>query len=364
MLHHLVVDGVSWRVLLPDLVTAWAGGALEPVGTSFRRWAQRLTATASDPARAEELDTWLDIVDGPEQRIADRALDPRVDIAARARSLTLRLPADVTGPLLTDVPAAFHARVNDVLLTGLALAVAQHRRRRGGRGASVLIDLEGHGRDDAVPGVDVTRTVGWFTSIHPVRLDPGLVDPAEIRAGGPALGTALKKVKEQLREIPDNGIGYGLLRHLNPSTAERLAAHRAPQVAFNYLGRSPAPEATDWAPAGRDETDVLGDAVNPRLGLAHAIEVNAHTRDLPGGPELSAAWTWAGGLFDRHEIADLADRWQAALRGLVAHVVEGARHGPVGGLTPSDLPLVSMSQEEIDELAAELDAEDEAWGPQ
>ncbi|GLW66143.1 hypothetical protein Arub01_43870 [Actinomadura rubrobrunea] len=364
--HHLAVDAVSWRILLLDLVTALTGGgALDPVGTSYRRWAQRLVAEAAEPARTAELPLWTDILATPDPVLGRRPLDPAVDAFGTAGHLTVDLPADVTGPLLTDVPAAFHARVNDVLLTALALALAEWRRERGGADdTAVLVDLEGHGREEIVPGVDLTRTVGWFTTIHPVRLDPGAVDPAEIRAGGPALGTALKKVKEQLREIPDNGIGYGLLRHLNPSTAERLAAHRAPQVAFNYLGRAPAPEASDWAPAGRDETDALGDAQNPRLGLVHAIEVNAHTRDLPGGPELSATWTWAGGLFDRHEIADLADRWRAALRGLVAHVVEGARHGPVGGLTPSDLPLVSMSQEEIDELAAELDAEDEAWGPQ
>ncbi|PRX00683.1 UNVERIFIED_ORG: non-ribosomal peptide synthase protein (TIGR01720 family), partial [Actinomadura viridilutea] len=346
MLHHLVVDGVSWRVLLPDLVTAWAGGALEPVGTSFRRWAQRLTATASDPARAEELDTWLDIVEGPEQRIADRALDPRVDIAARARSLSLRLPADVTGPLLTDVPAAFHARVDDVLLTGLALAVAQHRKRRGGRGTSVLIDVEGHGRDDALPGVDVTRTVGWFTSIHPVRLDPGLVDPAEIRAGGPALGAALKKVKEQLREIPGNGIGYGLLRYLDPAAAEELAEPPSAQVAFNYLGRvAPGDEGADWSLAP-EETPPGED---PRMPMAHVLEVNAVTRDLPGGPELSATWTWPDRLLAEDEVRELAEAWFTALRGLAAHVAGGS----AGGFTPSDL-LVDLDQGEIDKLQ-------EAW---
>ncbi|WP_344940885.1 amino acid adenylation domain-containing protein [Actinomadura miaoliensis] len=342
MLHHLVVDGVSWRVLLPDLVTAWAGGALEPVGTSFRRWAQRLTAAASDPARAGELDTWLDIVDGPDQRIADRALDPRVDIAARARSLTLGLPADVTAPLLTDVPAAFHGRVNDVLLTGLALAAVQHRRRRGGRGTSVLVDLEGHGREDVIPGVDVTRTVGWFTSIHPVRLDPGTVEPGEIRAGGPALGTALKKVKEQLREIPDNGIGYGLLRHLDPAAAEELAALPPAQLAFNYLGRvAPGDGGADWSLAP-EETPPGED---PRMPMAHVLEINAITRDLPGGPELSATWTWPDGLLGEDDVRELAEAWFAALRGLAAHVTAG----PAGGFTPSDL-LVDLDQGEIDKL--------------
>ncbi|GAA4058582.1 amino acid adenylation domain-containing protein [Actinomadura miaoliensis] len=364
--HHLAVDAVSWPILLLDLVTALTGGGdFDPVGTSYRRWAQRLVAEAAEPARTAELPLWTDILATPDPALGDRPLDPAADTFGTARHLTVDLPADVTAPLLTDVPAAFHGRVNDVLLTALALAVAGWRRDRGrADDTAVLVDLEGHGREEIIPGADLTRTVGWFTSIHPVRLDPGTVEPGEIRAGGPALGTALKKVKEQLREIPDNGIGYGLLRHLNPFTAGRLAAHPAPQIAFNYFGRSPLPEATDWAPAAREETDALGAGQHPRLGLVHAIEVNAQTRDLPEGPELSATWTWAGGLFGEDEIADLAGRWHAALRGLVAHVVNGAAHGPVGGFTPSDLPLVSVSQEEIDELAAELDAEDEAWDPE
>ncbi|WP_279433675.1 amino acid adenylation domain-containing protein [Actinomadura sp. KC345] len=328
-LHHLVVDGVSWRILLPDLVTAWAGGELQPVGTSFRRWAQKLTASGGN---TEELDDWLDIVDGPDQRLAGRALDPRVDIAARARSLTLDLPADTTGPLLTDVPAAFHGRANDVLLTGLALAVAQWRRHRGGRGTGVLIDLEGHGREDVVPGVDVSRTAGWFTSIHPVRLD----------AGSAAGGAAIKRVKEQLRAVPGGGLGYGLLRYGDGDAAEELAEAPPAQIAFNYLGRvDGGAEGGDWTlapeepPAGED----------PRMPMAHVLEINAVTRDLPAGPVLSATWTWPAGLMDSGDVRELAEGWFAALRGLVADVAAGE----AGGFTPSDL-LVDLDQGEIDKL--------------
>ncbi|GAA2589768.1 amino acid adenylation domain-containing protein [Actinomadura fulvescens] len=352
-LHHLVVDGVSWRILLPDLVTAWAGGELQPVPTSFRRWAQRLVAEASEPSRAAELPLWTDIQNTPDPLLGARPLDPATDTFGTARHLTLDLPADVTGPLLTDVPAAFHGRVNDVLLTGLALAVAEWRR---GDDPAVLIELEGHGREEIVPGVDLSRTTGWFTSIFPVRLDAGPIDWAEVVEGGQAVGTALKRIKEQLREIPDNGVGYGLLRHLNPATRDHLTG-RAPQIAFNYLGRSAAPEATDWAPAAQAEHDALGGGQNDALALVHTIEVNAHTRDLPGGPELSATWTWAGAVLSEADVASLADKWFAALRGLAAHVTEGGDGGPVGGFTPSDLSLVEVGQDEIDELAAELDDE-------
>ncbi|MEU5883557.1 amino acid adenylation domain-containing protein [Spirillospora sp. NPDC047279] len=344
VLHHLVVDGVTWRVLLPDLVTAWAGGDPLPVATSFRRWAQRLTAAASDPARTGDLDTWLDIVDGPDQRLASRALDPRVDIAARARTVTLTLPADVTGPLLTDVPAAFHGRANDVLLTGLTLAVAQWRKHHGGRGTGVLLDLEGHGREEVVPGVDLARTAGWFTSIHPVRLDAGTIDWAEVRGGTPTVGTALKKIKEQLREIPDNGIGYGLLRHLNEDAAEELADLPPAQIAFNYLGRVDPGGDGDWSLATED----LPSGEDPRMPMAHVLEINAITRDLAGGPELSATWTWPDGLLADDDVQDLAASWFEALRGLVAHVA-GAGAEAAGGFTPSDL-LVDLDQGEIDQL--------------
>ncbi|MEO3825210.1 amino acid adenylation domain-containing protein [Actinomadura sp. B10D3] len=326
VLHHLVVDGVSWRILLPDLVTAWAGGELQPVGTSFRRWAQKLAAVERS---ADQVEDWLDIVDGPPANLAHRPLDPRTDVAARARSLTLDLPADVTGPLLTDVPAAFHGRVNDVLLTGLAVALGQRRRRHGGRGTGVLVDLEGHGRDAVVPGADVSRTAGWFTSIHPVRLD----------AGTATGGAAVKKVKEQLRAVPD-ALGYGLLRYLDADA--ELAEAPPAQIAFNYLGRvDGGDEGGDWTLAAEE----LPAGEDPRMPMAHVLEINALARDLPGGPELSATWTWPGGLLDPGDVRELAEGWFAALRALVADVTDGA----AGGFTPSDL-LVDLDQGEIDRL--------------
>jgi non-ribosomal peptide synthase protein (TIGR01720 family) len=342
VLHHLVVDGVSWRILLPDLVTAWAAIStgqpvhLDPVPTSFRRWAQRLVAEATEPARTAELPFWTEILRTPDFTLGGRRLDG--DTFETERTLRLTLPADVTEQLLTTVPAAFHGRINDVLLTGLALAVPGWR---GTPDSAVLVDLEGHGREEIVPGVDLSRTSGWFTTLYPVRLDAGPgADP----------GTALKRVKEQLREIPDNGIGYGLLRHLNPQTGPVLAEAGIPQLAFNYLGRVTAPEDADWAPAAPEEAEALGGGHDPALALPHAVEVNAYTRDTPAGPVLEATWGWAGGLFAEERIRDLAERWFDALCSLVAHT---EREG--GGFTPSDMALVDISQDELDELAAELE---------
>ncbi|MFF4762941.1 amino acid adenylation domain-containing protein [Streptomyces sp. NPDC001292] len=353
VLHHLVVDGVSWRILLPDLAAACetvrAGGTprLAPVGTSLRRWAEQLTTLAQHPARLDELPLWTGVLDAPDPLLGSRALDPARDTVATVRHVSLTLPPERTEPLLTRVPAAFHGGVNDVLLTGLALAVADWRRRRNEDAAApLLVDLEGHGREDIADGVDLSRTVGWFTDLHPVRLDAGVTDWAELWAGGPQAGAALKRVKEQLRALPDNGMGYGLLRHLNPQTGPTLARLRTPQIGFNYLGRFPAAsaadQAADWTPA--PEADGLGGGVDPAMPIPHALEINALTQDHPDGPRLTTTLSWPGDLLDEDDARDLADTWSRALDVLAAHG-EGAE---AGGHTPSDLPLVSLSQQEID----------------
>ncbi|WP_460370230.1 condensation domain-containing protein, partial [Actinocorallia lasiicapitis] len=344
--HHLAVDGVSWRILLPDLVTALGGIELQPVATSFRRWAQRLTAEASEPARAAEIPFWTEIAETPDPLLGSRPLDPARDTFATAGHLTVGLGPEITEPLLSSVPAAFHGRVNDVLLTGFALAVAEWR----GESSAVLVDLEGHGREEIIPGTDLSRTSGWFTTIHPVRLDPGPAPWQEIADGGPAAGTAIKRVKEQLREVPDNGIGHGLLRHLGPGLPDV-----APQIAFNYLGRVAAPQEGDWSPASEELAEALGGGHDPGLGLPHVLEVNAHTRDTESGPLLSATWSWAGGLLAEADVRRLADLWFAALTGLVRH----ADGDGAGGFTPSDIGLVAMSQDELDDLAAELEEWDD-----
>ena len=168
-----------------------------------------------------------------------------------------------------------------MLLTGLVLAVADWRRRHdrpAGHSAdhAVLIDLEGHGREEVFADVDLSRTVGWFTSLFPVRLDPGAIDLDEALAGGAALGRALKAIKEQLRGVPNKGLGYGLLRYLNGATAAQLAGFAAPQIGFNYLGRFAGAQAVDWGAAGEMARFGGGD---PAMPLAHGLEINAlHAR--------------------------------------------------------------------------------------
>ncbi|MGP3924193.1 amino acid adenylation domain-containing protein [Streptomyces sp. 8N616] len=364
LVHHAVVDGVSWRVLVPDVAEAYrevAAGRrvrLQPVGTSLRRWAERLVEEAVTPVRAAEAAWWRDVLRGASPPLGGRALDAERDTYGTAGHLTLRLPVAVTEPVLTTVPSVFNAEVNDVLLTALVLAWATWHR---GSGRGLLLHLEGHGREEIlVPGADLSRTVGWFTSLYPVRLDGGTFDADEAWAGGPAVGQVLKRVKEQLRAVPDKGMGYGLARYLNPATANDFEGLAEPQVGFNYLGRftttttgSGSGHSADWVPVADIEA-VAGDPSG--MPLAHALELNARTDDGPRGPELTALWTWAGELLDASAVRELAELWFTAIEALVAH----AERPDAGGLTPSDLTLSSITQDEIDEFEEELGTEEEA----
>ncbi|GLZ39388.1 non-ribosomal peptide synthetase [Actinokineospora sp. NBRC 105648] len=352
LVHHLFVDGVSLRVLVADLAEAWravAAGqapALQPVGTSFRRWAQRLGAAAV--RRRAELPRWVSAV-GTEPS----DLDPTKHTYGTAGALEARLPVDVTRELLTTVASVFRAEVNDVLLTAFALALGESRHAMG---QEVLIHLEGHGREeDLVEGSDLSRTVGWFTNLYPVRLAPGPVDRTDVLAGGPDLGYALKRVKDQLRAVPDKGMGYGLLRYLDDASAPAFAELSHPPVAFNYLGRFEVGGAdADFAPEGTI-TDAVG-GEHPDMPLAHVLELNPRTEVGIFGPQLVATWTWAAGLLTEDEVTAVNDTWFALLTALTEH----ATRPDAGGISTSDVSLHSITQVELDEFedfARDLESE-------
>nr|APD72041.1 non-ribosomal peptide synthetase 7 [Streptomyces sp.] len=325
MAHHLIVDGVSWRILLPDLAAAWAdvsagrAAALAPVETSFARWSRLLTELAQDPSHEAELAVWTDVLaGGTEPFPLRRRLDPARDTTGSMKELALRLPTEHTGPLLSVVPAAFGASVNDVLLAGLALAVADWRRRHGGSDTSVLVDLEGHGRQEELGGdsIDLSRTVGWFTSVFPVRLDTGPIELADAFAGGPAADEVVARVRAHLSALPGGGVGYGLLRHLNPRTRTVLEQLDAPVIEFNYLGRFDIPEATDWSYAPEEDVADIGADASMREG--HALGINVITEDRADGPVLAAHWSWLAGLLTQETVQDLAETWFRALEGLLS----------------------------------------------
>ncbi|HEY0806902.1 MAG TPA: amino acid adenylation domain-containing protein, partial [Pseudonocardiaceae bacterium] len=352
VLHHLVVDGVSWRILLPDLAAAWAqvraGGRPAPqaVGTSARRWTHALVDEAASPTRVAELPLWKSIVDGPDPALGSRPFDPKLDLISTQEEVSLRVPAAVTEAMVTAVPAAFRAGAPDGLLAALALAVRRWRRNRGVAEQSVVIRMEGHGREEqVVAGADLTRTVGWFTSIYPTRLALDGIDVDEAIAGGPAAGDAVKAVKEQLRAIPDHGLGYGLLRYLNDETAAELAQHPAGQITFNYLGRYSSADTPEhlrglgWTQA-TDTRDLLAE-LDADMSAMATLEIYALVTDTG---ELNARLVFPTGLLRTADVRELADLWSAALAGLATHVAEPG----AGGLTPSDVPLVPVVQRDLD----------------
>ncbi|WP_412753759.1 amino acid adenylation domain-containing protein [Krasilnikovia sp. M28-CT-15] len=334
VLHHSVADGVTWRILADDLAAGWAAlaagaeVALAPVPTSFGRWARIQQDAAA--GRTGELAYWRGVLAGGDAGFGAADLGP-ADTADTARRHTVTLPDGLTAPLLGELPAAFSGGVNDILLTALALAVGQWRADRTGHtGTDVLIELEGHGREES-GGADLSRTVGWFTTLFPVRLDPG---PAG------TLSAAVKAVKEQLRAAPDHGIGYGMLRY--QARVGALADAPTPRILFNYLGRF-AGAGADWAVA---DGDPIAEDRDPGQPMTHQLEIDAAVRDEVDGPRLSATFTWPGRVLAEADVADLARRWVAALAAIAAASSEPG----FGGRTPSDFPLVPLTQAQVDAL--------------
>ncbi|SMD25146.1 nonribosomal peptide synthetase CepA [Kibdelosporangium aridum] len=350
VVHHLAVDGVSWRVLLPDLqmaceaVAAGREPELDPVGVSFRRWAGLLEQWAVSAERVSELAAWKAIVGQEEQPLGAPETTAGHAAAGEVRSRSWMVPRAETSVLVGRAPVVFHCGVHEVLLAGLAGAVARWRG-----GDSVLVDVESHGRHPA-DGMDLSRTVGWFTSVHPVRLDVAGIDLADVLAGGSAAGRLLKVVKEQSRAVPGDGLGYGLLRYLNGETGPVLAALPSPQIGFNYMGRfvTVDSDVRAWQPVGD-----IGSSLEPGMGLPHAIEVNAIVQDLPDGPELILTVEWSGELLDESAIDGLGRAWLDMLSGLARQADDPS----AGGHTASDFDLLDLDQDEIEEfeaIAAEL----------
>jgi amino acid adenylation domain-containing protein/non-ribosomal peptide synthase protein (TIGR01720 family) len=331
-IHHLAVDGVSWRVLLEDLETAVRQTArgeavkLPPKTTSFREWSIKLAAHAASGALDGEMEYWTRPHDAPALP-RDHAWGG--NSIASAATVTVSLDAGETRALLTEVPPVYRTQANDVLLSALAAAF------RGWTGSAALrVNLEGHGREELFDDADLTRTVGWFTSIYPVTLEPP-------EHGGP--GEALKAVKEQLRAIPNKGVGFGVLRYLGSMEARgRLAALPEPEVSFNYLGQMDGGRAAEGLFATAAEG--MGSVASARGRRAHLLDVNA----LVTGGTLRVSFTYSGEIHDRATIERLAAAYRAALLAAIAH----CRTPGAGGFTPSDFPLARLDQSRLDRVLA------------
>ncbi|MDO0928857.1 amino acid adenylation domain-containing protein [Streptomyces sp. TG1A-8] len=305
--HHLAVDGVSWRILLEDLGSCYeqrAGGRaprLPAKTTSFRAWAERLRGFAvSDGARAE-FAYWAEAK--PAGRVP-RDRNGRNDLGS-ASSVMATLTAEETRALLRDVPRAFSTQINDALLTALA-----HALRDWTGVDETLIGLEGHGREDLFPDVDLSRTVGWFTSVFPValRLAPG-AGPVE----------SLGSVREQLARVPSKGVGYGILRHLGtPDVASVLGGQPTPEVNFNYLGQfvRDLPGIGRYAAPGEPK----GHSISPDGMRWNVLDVTAAVEGDAFGVHIG----YSTALHDRCTVERLADGMLRHLRELIAGSADGA----------------------------------------
>ncbi|HEY1016648.1 MAG TPA: condensation domain-containing protein, partial [Herpetosiphonaceae bacterium] len=325
LVHHMVIDGISWRIVLDDLAALYGGRSLPAKTTSYQTWAQRLADYAVSTELAAELPYWA------AQQPAQAGRTP-IDRPGGANTegavgrVTVRLGADETRALLQQVPAAYRTQINDVLLTALALAY------RHWSGQALHVDIEGHGREDIFDGLDISRTVGWFTSVFPALLDlaPGL-----------AAGAALKQVKEQLRRIPQRGIGHGMLRYLGKEAARAaLAGAARPEISFNYLGQfAQASQAGVWQPVQRS----AGRGRHPDAQRRYLIDIDAAIEN----DQLEATFSYGPALHDAATI----ERFGAAFMTSLRMIIEHCASPDAGGCTPSDFPLARISQRQLDALA-------------
>jgi microcystin synthetase protein McyA len=246
------------------------------------------------------------------------------------------LDVETTRQWLFDSQAAYRTRPHELLVTALAEALCDHAESD-----CVRVELEGHGREDLCDDVDLSRTVGWFTSLYPVAL---------VRPAGARPNDWINAVKAQLRAVPHGGVGFGVLRWLASDAAvrDRLAAVPRPSVSFNYLGQFDhvLPDNAAFTLAA----EATGPNRGPRGARPHVWEIIAHVR----GGQLHVEWHYSNNLHRRETVARLAGEHLDILRRLVEHCLSP----DAGGVTPSDFPLADIDQEDVDRLAALLDESD------
>ncbi|MEN3810128.1 amino acid adenylation domain-containing protein [Chromobacterium piscinae] len=317
--HHLAVDGVSWRALLPELQSAceaaMAGEAVQLPREEFglREWAKTLAAQV--PARRGELAMWRGMLAGKADALSAKALDPARDRHDTARHSRALLGEATSAALLQKLPNACRATVEEILLAALLLAC------RGEFDAPRLrVGLESHGRYASDDGIHLGRTVGWLTAEYPARFD------LSARATGDASALeALRAVKRVMRAMPDHGLGYGVLRYLDDEHGPALGAletQNRPALLFNYLGRFQAGDG-EWTPlaAGGRFADAFAVDIDPALPLQYGLEANVFVDESGAAPRVAVNWTWADALYGADAIERLGLRMDSAIAAL-AHLAE------------------------------------------
>lgn len=347
VLHHLIVDGVSWRALLPELravvdkILAGEVPIVEAEQTSVRQWAQNLHAQI--PARRAELPYWNAQLTHRTDRItAD--LDPALDTHATAGSTRLILGRDTTTALLEKLPAAYRASIDEILLTAVMLAAGKHFGT-----SSLIIGRETHGRRSDTMNLDLERTVGWLTAEYPLSLNLGGQNPRTAVTAETALLETVQSVKQSLRTVPDHGLGYGILRYLDEQSSAGLAhlyQANPPSLLVNYLGRF-SHETTDFSPISGSGvfTDTFAVDIDPNIPLSHPLELNAF---LDEG-HLALSWTWAERLLS---LSDAEAMTQGIEQSALA-LLRLAGQEPAKALSttvPADVAEAGLTVDEVQRL--------------
>ncbi len=338
VIHHLAIDGVSWRILLEDLSTVYhqlvQGEPIQlpPKSTSFKSWAQMLTQYAKSEALIRQLNHWVTTL---ARQTASLPVDFNrgANLESATRNVRVSLSEEETTALLQEVPKAYNTEINDVLLTALLLAFSKWTGER-----LLRIDLEGHGREDvAGKNLDLSRTIGWFTTIFPVLLELG-------ESSHPA--DPLNAVKEQLRRIPKKGIGFGVLRYLNHDADIRRELEKAPQaeVSFNYLGQFdhmlPRSSYFEWA------DKKMGPTFGPQGDRDYILTIDGGIRR----GRLYLIWNYSQNHHRERTIVRLSERFIEALQGIISHCLTPE----AGGYTPSDFPRAKLKKEDFDRLMSRI----------
>lgn len=328
VIHHAIVDGVSWRILLEDLGTVLMGGVIEPPASSFQQWSEFLRVFASRPEVRGEITFWQRNIKTNFKLPLDFA-DKQQNREATQEKVSLTLTPETTQIFLTSANKAYRTQPQDLLLAALSKTLQEITSEN-----VLQIIMEGHGREDLSANLDVTRTLGWFTTIYPLRLD--LPDNS--------LATILKTVKESLRSLPHRGLSYGVLRYLSKEAEVNSPIHA--DISFNYLGQVRVQEGKDQLFSLLDEANT-GIAHDPDGLRPHVIDVVA----IVVSGKLRVDWLYSNKLHRRETICQWAEIFEKNLLSILSYCTTPG----IGGYTLSDFawgrtePKL-LSQENLDEL--------------
>ncbi|WP_144569749.1 non-ribosomal peptide synthetase, partial [Bacillus pseudomycoides] len=333
VIHHLAVDGVSWRILLEDLQTAYNQASqdqkiqLPTKSTSFKAWSEKLHHYAEAGIAQEVRDYWEQQF---EQEVAMLPVDVTLEDPANAATeeITVVLDEKETRSLLQEISSTHRVQINEVLLAALVQATAAWTGH-----STLTVDLEGHGREEIIEDIDLSRTVGWFTSIYPVHLNT---------TGANTPIASLKAVKEQVRQIPNKGVDYGILRYLNPAMRERLESQPTPSISFNYLGQFDQMFSDDAMVVPETGFTRLDHA--PGSKRSHLIDVIGIVTD----GKLQFTWVYNVGQFAKSTIQSVAENMLHQLSRLI-YSSDGE-----SALTISDFAMANLTQADLTKVLSKM----------